>query len=56
VNLRRVVSYNNKTTLPALVIAYKVYGDATRDIDIITRNNLPDPGFVSAQLLEVLDA
>ena len=34
------------TTLPALVLAYGLYDDAAREMEIAERNNLPHPGFV----------
>lgn len=40
---------------PALVIAQRMYGDARRAEDIVTRNNIRHPGFVpGGQTLEVL--
>jgi prophage DNA circulation protein len=49
------VSFNN--TLPALVIAHQLYGDANRADDLISRNNLSAPLFVDAGTsLEVLNA
>jgi prophage DNA circulation protein len=56
VNLMRVVTYTPKRSLPALVLAYQLYGDATYDADIITRNNIEHPLFVPVMALEVLDA
>jgi len=56
-SLPRIVEYVPTQTLPALVIAYDVYGDATREPDIIKRNKtkIAHPGFVSAeQALEIL--
>jgi len=56
-SLPRIVEYVPTQTLPALVIAYDVYGDATRESDIINRNKnkIAHPGFVSAeQALEIL--
>lgn len=31
---------------PALVLAYRVYGDAERDADIVARNRVAHPGFI----------
>jgi len=56
-SLPRIIEYVPKQTLPALVIAYEVYGDATRESEIINRNKnkIAHPGFVPAeQALEVL--
>jgi len=45
-----------KETEPALVIANRQYGDATRDLEIIERNGLRRPGFVSGGVaIKVLD-
>ncbi len=47
-SLARVFSYQAGDTLPALVIAQRVYGDASRDLEIVERNRIAHPGFVSA--------
>lgn len=39
--------------LPALVLAYRQWGDATRAQEIVQRNRLPHPGFVPPQALQV---
>ncbi len=38
---------------PALVLAYRQWGDATRVAEIVQRNQVPHPGFVSPQPLQV---
>jgi len=54
-DIARIISYTPKATLPAVVIAYSLYGDATRDADVINRNNIAHPGYVvGGQSLEVL--
>ena len=56
-SLPRLIEYMPLQTLPALVIAYDVYGDATREADIINRNKnkIMHPGFVpAAESLEIL--
>lgn len=53
----RVSSATLPKTLPALVAAYRLYGDARRDVDIISRNPrlVRHPGFVPGGVaLEVL--
>lgn len=47
-DLARVVEYSPRSTLPALVIAHRLYGDATRETDIVARNRgrVRHPGFV----------
>lgn len=47
----RVIGYSSSATLPALVIAYSVYGDRIGDVvaradQIVTRNRIAHPGFV----------
>lgn len=43
-------------TLPALVVAYRVHGDAARDAEIVDRNRIRHPGFVpGGRALEVLN-
>lgn len=54
-DLARVVSYTPALTLPALVLAHQLYGDATRDADIVARNRVRHPGFLQGNTaLEVL--
>lgn len=51
-----LVSYTPGATLPALVIAHQIYGDATRADEIVQRNNIEHPGFIQGgQVLEVLN-
>jgi len=53
--LPEVASYTPPTTMPALLIAHRLYGDATREADIVARNRLRHPGFVpGGEALEVL--
>lgn len=40
-------------TLPALVLAYSLYGDAFRGLEIVARNRIRHPGFVPATELQV---
>lgn len=50
-----IVFWAPATTLPALVIAHRLYGDARRDADIVSRNAIRSPGFVpGGTALEVL--
>ena len=50
----RIVDYTPNAVLPALVIAYDYYGDASREAEIVERNNLRNGGFVPAQPLKLL--
>lgn len=53
-DLARQVNYTPVAVLPALVVAYQVYGDIDSASDIVTRNSVRHPGFVPAAPLEVL--
>lgn len=46
--------YTPGARLPALVLAHRLYGDAKRDGEIISRNRVRHPGDVPAERLEVL--
>ncbi|WP_447588637.1 DNA circularization protein [Aquipseudomonas campi] len=47
--------YSPQITMPALLIAHRLYGNARRADEIVSRNRLPHPGFVAGgQVLEVL--
>lgn len=54
-DLAKVIVYTPKATLPAVVIAYSLYGDANRDADIISRNSIAHPGYITGgKSMEVL--
>ena len=54
-DLARIVQYVPRETLPSLLVAYQIYGDASRADEIATRNNPPHPGFLmGGNQLEVL--
>jgi len=56
-NLKRISRFTPQTTLPAVVLAYRLYQDPLKDSDIIARNNIKHPGFVPGGYpLEVLNA
>lgn len=51
-----LVKFTPSATLPALVVAHQIYGDATRADEIVTRNQIANPVFVQGgQVLEVLN-
>lgn len=51
----RLVTVVPPETMPALVLAWTLYGDASLEADIVTRNNIAAPGFVAGAVpLEVL--
>lgn len=54
-DLARIVQYVPRETLPSLLVAYQIYGDAGRANEIAARNNPPHPGFLmGGNQLEVL--
>ncbi|MDD2109300.1 DNA circularization protein [Pseudomonas asiatica] len=54
-DLPRIVPYVPKETLPSLLVAYQIYGDAGRADEITTRNSPRHPGFLmGGTTLEVL--
>ena len=54
-DMSRIIKYTLPRTDPALVIAQRLYGDATRAEEIIARNNIRHPLFVPGGVaLEVL--
>lgn len=44
------VIYHDATMAPASVIAYRIYNDVTKDDEILSRNSVPHPLFVTARL------
>jgi len=54
-DLPRLATFAPRQTLPSLVVAYQLYGDAGRADDIVARNEPRRPGFLTGgQSLEVL--
>lgn len=54
-DLRRLISYTPPRTVPAVVIAYQIYGDAAQADDLAARNRVRHPGFVPGDVpLELL--
>lgn len=54
-DLARIVQYSPRETLPALLVAYRLYGDAGRSDEIAARNSPRHPGFlIGGTPLEVL--
>lgn len=48
--LPNIVEVTPKITQPALVLAYNIHGDATREAELVARNNLFDPNFVPGSI------
>jgi prophage DNA circulation protein len=51
--LRETIIADVRKPVPALLLAYVLYGDATQEADIVARNALSDPAFVQGRI-EVL--
>jgi prophage DNA circulation protein len=47
-------SYTPRSVLPALVLAHRIYQDATRADELVQRNGVRHPAFVPVKALEVL--
>jgi prophage DNA circulation protein len=55
--LKRLVAYTPTVTVPSLVLAYNLYGDLSRESDLLARNSVRHPGFmVGGVELEVLSS
>lgn len=55
--LARVQDLELASSIPAVVLAYRLYGDAERDDEIVARNRVPHPAFLPGGVrLEVLSA
>jgi len=54
-DLPRLVSHAPAFTVPSLVLAHRIYGDLSREADLVARNRVQRPGFVAGGAeLEVL--
>jgi prophage DNA circulation protein len=49
----QLIEVTPKQTLPAVVLAYQQFGDASRAAEIVTRNGVQHPGFVPPLPLQV---
>jgi prophage DNA circulation protein len=49
----RLVEIKPAESLPALVLAYQRFGDATRSGEVVQRNNVQHPGFVPPVTLKI---
>ena len=50
----RIMEYEPPESMPALVLAYILYGDATREAEIAGRNRVRNSGFLPKSPLKVL--
>jgi prophage DNA circulation protein len=56
-DLVKLRDFTPQTTRSALIIAYQLYGDASREDEILSRNKIPHPGFVpGGRTLKVANA
>jgi prophage DNA circulation protein len=56
-DLARVQTLTLSGSVPAVVLAYRLYGDPDRDAEIVSRNRITHPGYVPAGVaLELLNA
>jgi len=55
VSLPRITIIKTKQDTPSLVLAYDVYGDVSKEADIIARNNVRNPCFIPGGEVTVLE-
>ena len=55
VSLPRITTIKTKQDTPSLVLSYEVYGDVSKEADIIARNNVRNPCFVPGGDVTVLE-
>jgi prophage DNA circulation protein len=54
-DLPRLLEFTPATTLPSLVIAHRLYGNVDKELDLVARNGIRHPAFVTGgRALEVL--
>jgi prophage DNA circulation protein len=52
--LHETSTYTPTAVLPAVVLAHRIYGDASRTDELVSRNSVANPAFVPVRALEVL--
>ncbi len=51
----RLIRFTPLVTLPSLVLAHNLYGDLSREADLLARNRIQNPAFVTGGVeLEIL--
>jgi prophage DNA circulation protein len=55
-NLARVVTLSQRTAIPSILLAYRLYGSVDGEDDIIARNRPRHPGFMAGDLEVLSDA
>jgi len=53
-DLPRVTTFEPRASIPAVLLAYRLYDDVDRDGDIVDRNRVRNPAFLPPEPLEVL--
>jgi prophage DNA circulation protein len=54
-SLPTIEKYTPKASMPALLLAFQIYSDPTRDLEIVGRNGISDPNFLpGGEAIEVL--
>lgn len=48
--LARVRTVSNKTALPSILMSYKLYGSQDKEADLIARNGVQNPGFITGDV------
>lgn len=56
-DLPRLLAHTPTMTVPSLVLAHRLYGDVSREAELVSRNKLRHPGFVTGGVpLEILSS
>jgi prophage DNA circulation protein len=54
-DLPNLITFTPITTLPSLLVAFRLYGDVERELDLVARNDVSNPAFVQGNVtLEIL--
>lgn len=51
----RVVTIERRTAIPSLLLAYQLYGSVSQEADVVARNRVRHPGFISGSLQVLSD-
>lgn len=53
INASRIISYSLNESVPACVLAYDLHEDATRDVEIVKRNDIANAMFLPLETLKI---
>lgn len=53
--LASIITVTRRTAIPSLLVAYQLYGSVDQEADVIARNDIAHPGFVSGDLQVLSD-